>query len=114
MINETDIESLMSEVILGIVKNPDYETNMKVFCEENHIDRNKITAKKIFRMLNGSLFRLMMGIAQLASLKDYLTMCIRIALITYCVATMDDGSPEAIKKAHEGSPIKRKGKNGNV
>lgn len=114
MIKEEEIEALMSEVILGVVKDPVNKTNAEDFCAENCLDRRKLTSKSLFRMLNGTLFRLMMGIAQLASLKDYLTMCIRIALITYWVATMDDGSPEAIKKAHAGSPIGRRKNNEEV
>lgn len=105
---ETEIESLMAEVILGVVKNPAYKTNIKVFCEENHIDRNKLTAKKLFSMKNATLFRLMMGVAQLASKKEYLTMCSQFAFITYNVAILEDGSPESIKQSHKGSPIGRK------
>lgn len=105
---ESEIEALMAEVILGVVKNPVNETNIKDFCAENQIDRRKLTGKKLFSMKNATLFRLMMGIAQLTSIKEYLTMCMRIAFITYYVAALEDGSPETIKKAHMGSPIGRK------
>ena len=107
---EKQIESIMAEEILDVVKNPVYKTNLEAFCNENHIDRGKFTSKKMFRMTNATLFRIMMGIAQLVSLEAFLTMCIRIALITYFVSNMDDGSPEAIKKAHSGSPIGKKTK----
>ena len=60
-------------------------------------------------MTNRTLFRIMLGIAQLVSLEDFVDMCIRIAHITYGVASNDDGS-EAIKQAHAGSPIERKKK----
>ena len=35
-------------------------------------------------------------------------MCYRFAKLTYQVANREDGSPEAIIRAHAGSPIKRK------
>lgn len=108
MITEKDIESLMAEVILGVVKNPVYETSIKDFCAENQIDRGKLTAKKLFSMKNATLFRLMMGIAQLAPVEEYLNMCFEFAYITYYVASLEDGSPETIKQAHMGSPIGRK------
>ena len=107
MIKENQIESLMAEFILGVVKNPENETTVKVFCEETHINRDMVTKKKFFRMRNSTLFRIMMGIAHLSSLEEYLTLCLRFAIITYCVAHLDDGSPEAIMKAHSGSPIGR-------
>lgn len=110
MILESDIEALMAEAILGAVKNPVHKTNIKDFCAENQIDRRKLTSKKLFSMKNPTLFRIMMGIAQGKSLKVYLTVCLEFAFITYYVANLTDGSPETIKKAHMGSPIRRKAK----
>ena len=108
MITESDIEAFFAETVLGIIKNPVHNTNVNTFCSEYHIDRNKLTSKQVFSMNNRTLFRLMMGIAQLASLKEYLIMCYRFAKLTYHVANREDGSPEAILRAHAGSPIKRK------
>lgn len=108
MILESDIEELMAGEILGVIKDPANKTSVEVFCRENHIDRNKITSKKMFKMKNGTLLRIMMGVAHLVSLEAYLTMCIRIAIITYYVSNKGDGSAEAIMKAHEGSPIGKK------
>lgn len=108
MIKETEIEELMAEIILGVVKNPVYKTNVEVFCSENHIDRRKLTSKKMFSMKNGTLFRVMMGVAQLVTIEDYVTMCFQFALLTYCISEMEDGTPEAIKLAHTGSPIGKK------
>ena len=92
MITERDIEVFFAETVLGIIKNPVHKTNVNTFC---------------------SLFRLMLGIAQLASLKEYLIMCYRFAKLTYHVANREDGSPEAIIRAHAGSPITRKVKRQN-
>lgn len=114
MFTEQEIEKLMAEVILRTVKESKFSTNIKDFCAENQIDRGKLMAKKLFRMLNATLFRIMMGLAQLVSFEEYMTMCIEIALITYSVANMKDGSPESIKRAHMGSPIKRKAKTRKV
>ena len=104
---EKQIEVLLTEEILGVVKNPAFKCNVKAFCEEYHIARERMTSK-FFTLKNRTLLRIMMGIAQLVPLKDYLTMCIRIAIITYFVANLDDGTAEDIKKAHEGSPIGKK------
>ena len=59
-------------------------------------------------MTNRTLFRIMLGIAQLVSRADFLDMCTRIGLITYDLAESEDGSPETIKRSHAGSPIGRK------
>ena len=75
MITERDIEVFFAETVLGIIKNPVHKTNVNTFCSEYHIDRNKLTSKQVFSMNNRTLFRLMLGIAQLASLKEYLIMC---------------------------------------
>lgn len=108
MTTEQEIEMSLAEEILGMIKNPKYKTNVTAFCQENHVDRNDLASKKMFSMKDRTLFRIMLGIAQLVPLKDFVDMCIRIALITYQVASMEDGSPEAIKLAHAGSPIGRK------
>ena len=97
----------LSEVILDVVKNTK-KASIKVFCEEYHIARERMTSN-FFTLSNGTLFRIMMGIAQLVSLQEFLTMCIRIAIITYYVAN-NDGTAEAIKNAHAGSPIGKKRK----
>jgi len=110
MISEQDIEASLAGVLLGMIKNPKYQTNVKTFCEENHVVRHRLTSKQLFKMKDRTLFRIMLGIAQLVPLDDFLDMCIRIAHITYHVASMEDGSPEAIKQAHAGSPIGRKKK----
>ena len=83
MITEKDIEEWFAEIILGIIKNPVHETNVDTFCSEYHLDWTKLTSKNFFSMYNDSLFRLWMGIAQLAELKEYLAACIAFAIITY-------------------------------
>lgn len=108
MITEQDIEVMFAEIFLGIIKNPANKTTVETFCSEYHLDRNKLTSKKFFSMCNGASFRLWMGIAQLADIKEYLQACMKIAIITYFVANSCDGSPEAILQAHKGSPMKRK------
>ena len=108
MNTEKVIGKLMTEEILGVVKKV-HGTNIKVFCEENHIARERMTSR-FLTMTNSTLFRIMMGVAHLVSLEEFLTMCIRIAIITYYVSNNGDGSAEAINKAHEGSPIGKKSK----
>ena len=105
---ESEVEALIADEILGMIKNPIYKTNVKTFCEENHIDRRKLTSKKIFSMKDSTMYRIMQGISQLVPEKDFIDYVTRIAYITYTVAVMEDGSPEAIKRSHAGSPIGRK------
>jgi hypothetical protein len=52
----------------------------------------------------------MLGIAQLVSRVEFVNMCMHIAYITYDLAESEDGSLEAIKRSHAGSPIGRKKK----
>ena len=104
---EKEIAKMMAEVIRDIIKDPKNKTSIATFCQEYHLDRNNLTPKRFFSMTNRTLFRIMLGIAQLVSFDDFVKMCIRIAQITYGVASNDDGS-EAIKQAHAGSPIERK------
>lgn len=111
MTTEKEIEALFAELVLGVIKNPVNNTNIETFCKEYHIDRTQITKRKVFSMSNRTLLRLMIGLAQLVMPRDYFMLCIYFAIITYTVANADDGSPEAILKAHAGSPIKRKPKN---
>jgi hypothetical protein len=108
MISEADIEISLAEEILGMIKNPLYQTNVTTFCQENHLDRTNLTSKKLFSMKDRTLFRIMLGIAEMVPLNDFVNMCIRLAHITYGVASREDGSPEAIKRSHAGSPIGRK------
>lgn len=108
MTTEKEIERLFAELVLDVIKNPANKTNIDTFCREYHIDRRKLTSKKVFSINNRTLFRLMLGLAQLASFKEYFMLCINFAIITFCVANSDDGSPEAILEAHTGSPINRK------
>lgn len=105
---EKKIAKMMAEVIRDIIKDPKNQTSIATFCQEYHLDRNNLTPKRFFSMTNRTLFRIMLGIAQLVSLEDFVDMCIRIAHITYGVASMEDGSPEAIKQSHAGSPIGKK------
>ena len=108
MIKESDIAASFTEEILGLIKNSRSKTNVTTFCQENHLDRNNLSSKKFFRMTNRTLFRIMLGIAQLVSRVEFVDMCIRIAYITYDLAESEDGSPETIKRLHAGSPIGRK------
>jgi hypothetical protein len=110
MYTEKEIEAFLADELLGVIKDPKNDTTVEKFCQEYHVVRHRLTSKKLFSMTDRTLFRIMLGIAQLASREDFVEMCIRIANITYQVASMDDGSPEAIKQAHAGSPIGRKKK----
>lgn len=108
MTTEKEIETMFAEAVLDIIKNPAHETNVDTFCREYHLDRTKLTSKRLFSFSQSSMYRLMTGIAQLGTLMEYIWLCLRFAVITYRVANMEDGTPEAILRAHAGSPIKKK------
>lgn len=107
MISETEVEAMIADEILGMIKS---KTNVKTFCIEYHIDRRKLTKKQIFRFRDSSMHRIMHGIGQIHTRKKFDDFCLRIGYITYEVANAEDGSSEAIKRAHTGSPIGRKRK----
>ena len=108
MISEEREEVLFVEACLEIIKNPEHKTNVEKFCKEYHIDRNKLTSGKLFSTYTRTLNLLMIGIAQIASFEEYISLCTYFSVLNYYVANSYDGTSEAIINAHAGSPIKKK------
>lgn len=108
MITEEREEALFVEACLEIIKNPEHHTNVETFCKQYHIDRCKLTSGKLFSTYTRTFNMLMIGMAQLASFDEYIALCTFYAVLNYHVANSYDGTPEAILRAHEGSPINRK------
>ena len=67
-----------------------------------------LTPKKLFKSGNATFFRLMVGIIQNVSKDEYTKMLNDIRDATVDFSELEDGSPEALIKAHAGSPINRK------
>lgn len=99
----------IAEIILGVVNNPKYPGRKARICKNYHISPSMLTPKRLLRMKSDTFFRLMMAIAQeVSDEQEYHEMLEKIKMLTLEVAEMEDGTPEAIIKAHEGSIIGRK------
>lgn len=96
-------------VVLSVVNNPEYPGRKKRICEMYHISPGALTPEKLLRMNGTTFFRLMMGLAQeVPHEQEYHEMLEKLKYLTLEVAEMEDGTPEAIIKAHEGSAVGRK------
>ena len=106
--SETQITEKIAEIILSVVNNPKYPDLKDILVNEYHISRRMLTPKKLFKSGNATFFRLMVGIIQNVSKDEYTKMLNDIRDATVDFAELEDGSPEALIKAHAGSPINRK------
>lgn len=99
----------LAEIILDVVNNPKYPGRKSRICKNYHISPNVLTPEKLPRTNQFTFFRLMMGIYQeVPHDQEYYDMLEKMRRLTLEVAEMEDGTPEAIIKAHEGSIIGRK------
>ena len=109
MITEQEVMRKLSEIILDVVNNPKYPGRKSRICKNYHISPNVLTPEKLPRTNQFTFFRLMMGIYQeVPHDQEYYDMLEKMRRLTLEVAEMEDGTPEAIIKAHEGSIIGRK------
>lgn len=98
-----------AEIILDVVNNPMYPGRKARICRMYHISPNVLTAEKLPRANQITFFRLMMGLYQeVPHDQEYYDMLEKMCRLTLEVAEMEDGTPEAIIKAHEGSIIGRR------
>lgn len=98
-----------AEIILDVVNNPKYPGRKARICRMYHISPNVLTPEKLPRANNRTIFRLMLGLAQdIPFEQEYHEMLEKMKYLTLEVAEMEDGTPEAIIKAHEGSIISRR------
>lgn len=106
--SEIEITEKIAEIILSVVNNPKYPDLKDILVNEYHISRRMLTPKKLFKSGNATFFRLMVGIIQNVSKDEYTKMLNDIRDATVDFSELEDGSPEALIKAHAGSPINRK------
>lgn len=97
------------EIILDVVNNPKYPGRKARICKNYCISPNSLKAEKMVRGNNSTFFRLMAGLSLEAPQEnEFFEMLDKMKYLTLEVAEMEDGTPEAIIKAHEGSIIGRK------
>ena len=107
----TELEALTKSavVILDVVNNPEYPGRKTRICRNYHISPGTLTPEKLHRVSYATLFRLMMGLYQeVPHEQEIHEMLDRMKYLTFEVAEMEDGTPEAIIEAHKGSKIGRK------
>ena len=108
MITEQEVMRKLSEIILDVVNNPKYPGRKARISRMYHISPNVLTPEKLPRTNQVTFFRLMMGLYQdVPHDQEYDDMLEKMRRLTLEVAEMEDGTPEAIIKAHEGSIIGR-------
>ena len=106
---EKQILEQIAEMILSVVNDPKYPGRKTRICKMYHISPGALTPEKLLRMNGTTFFRLMMGLAQeVPHEQEYHEMLEKLKYLTLEVAEMEDGTPEAIIKAHEGSAVGRK------
>ena len=109
MMTEEDVMRKLAEIILDVVNNPMYPGRKARICRMYHISPNVLTPEKLPRANQFTFFRLMMGLYQeVPHDQEYYDMLEKMCRLTQEVAEMEDGTPEAIIKAHEGSIIGRR------
>lgn len=108
--SETQIEEKIAEIILDLVNKPNYPDLKDILVNEFHISRRMLTPKKLFRSGNATFLRMMLCFCRYVSEKELDKMLDDIRDETKSFADREDGSLEALIKAHAGSPINRKKK----
>lgn len=108
--SETQIEEKIAEIILDLVNKQNYPDLKDILVNEFHISRRMLTPKKLFRSGNDTFFRLLLGLYCNVTKKEFHDMLDDICNETITFAELEDGSLEALIKAHSGSPINRKKK----
>jgi hypothetical protein len=109
MMTELEVMKKSAEIILDVVNNPKDPGRKSRISRIYHISPSTLTPEKLHRTNYATLFRLMMGLAQEVPCEQEIhEMLEKMKYLTLEVAEMEDGTPEAIIKAHEGSIIGRK------
>lgn len=102
---EHQVRLKIADIVLGVVNNPMYPDRKARICKYYHISKRMLTREKLLDMKGSTYFRLMLAIAQMVPYEEYDDMLARQRELTLSIAEMEDGTPEAIIKAHEGSRI---------
>ena len=109
--SETQITIEIAEIILGVLNNPAFKGFKDFLVKEYHISRRMLTPRHLMRCNSITFFRLMAGMYNYLPEKVFDKMLEDIKNKTKSFAELEDGSLEALIKAHAGSPIKKKKKN---
>ena len=110
MLNLSKEEKVLAElfeIVLEVVDSPKDRRRKSRISKNYHISRNVLTPEKLPRTNQVTFFRLMIALSQEAEMKEFNDMLEKMKYLTLEVAEMEDGTPEAIIKAHEGSIIGR-------
>ena len=102
---EIQVRLKIADIVLSVVNNPKYPDRKARICKYYHISKRMLTREKLLDMKGSTYFLLMIAIAQIASYEEFEDMLARQRELTLSIAEMEDGTPEAIIKAHEGSRI---------
>lgn len=108
--SEIEITTELAEIILGVVNNPTHPGLKDLIVKEYHISRRLLTPRHLMRCNSITFFRLMTGMYNYLPEKVFDKMLEDIKNKTKSFAELEDGSLEALIKAHAGSPINRKKK----
>lgn len=107
LLKEEKVLVELFEIVLEVVDNPKDPRRKSRISKNYHISRNVLTPEKLPRTNQVTFFRLMIALSQEAEMKEFNDMLEKMKYLTLEVAEMEDGTPEAIIKAHEGSIIGR-------
>ena len=103
--SEIEITKKIAEIVLSVVNDPKYPNLKDILVNEYHISRRMLTPDKLLHASGATFFRLMMGICQNVTEKEFQKMLDNIKGVTVAFSELEDGSPEALIKAHAGSTI---------
>jgi len=106
--SETQITIELAKIILGVINNPAHKGLKDLLVKDYHISRRMLTPKKLMRCSSTTFFRLMSALYENLPEKEFDKMLDDIKKKTKSFVDLDDGSLEALIKAHEGSPINKK------
>ena len=109
--SETDVKIKIAEIILSVVKDPAHPDRIEKIVKGYHISRRMLTPTNLLNMKGVTFFRLMMGISETASRKEYDSMHLQMADFTAMVGDLEDGTPEGIINAHIGTKKFKKSNN---
>lgn len=106
--SETQITTELAEIILSVVNNPAHHGLKDLLVKEYHISRRMLTPRNLLRCSSTTFFRLMSALYQILPEKEFDKMLDDVKKKTKSFVDLDDGSLEALIKAHAGSPIRKK------
>ena len=108
--SENEILKELAEIILNVINDPAHHGLKERLVKEYHISRRTLTPRNLLRCSSITFFRLMTGLYDCLSEKEFDKMLEAIKEKTKSFVDLEDGSLEVLIRAHAGSPIKKKKK----